>query len=113
MISNGLDSTYKIEKHTYIEPISLEEFKSSLNITILLNSSEIINGSNFIAVILSSNDLNPKEQLKKGISTIDLGNCSKIIKNHYNISENENLIILNIESRKINNNQIQKKNNNE
>ena len=85
-----------------IQLISSEEFKSKIteNITEFLNSTEIINGSDFKAVILSSDDLNPQEQLKKGISAVDLGNCTQIIKKHYNISENENLLILNMESKK-------------
>ena len=40
----------------------------------------------------------PKKQLEKGISAIDLGNCTEQIKEHYNISKNESLIILNMES---------------
>ena len=64
-----------------------------------MNSSELYNGTDFIAVFLSSDNLEPKEQLKKGISAIDLGNCTKIIKEHYNISEDENLIIVNMESK--------------
>ena len=39
---------------------------------------------------------NPKEQLKNGISAIDLGNCTNTIKDHYKI---DNFIIINMESK--------------
>ena len=81
---------------------SVSEFKSQItsNITAFVNSSTVINGSDFIAVILTSDDMDPKEQLKKGISAIDLGNCTQDIKNYYNISNDESLIILNMESKR-------------
>ena len=44
------------------------------------------------------------EQIKNGISSIDLGNCTEIIKEYYNISKNESLMILNIETKNIINN---------
>ena len=69
----------------------------------MVNSPNIINGSNFLAVILSSDDMKPEEQIKKGISAIDLGDCTQIIKQYYNISDNESLIILNIELENIEN----------
>ena len=84
--------------------ISSEEFQSQIteNITKFVNSSKLINGSDFIAVISTSDDMDPKEQLEKGISAIDLGNCTQVIKDYYNISDNESLIIMNIESKKTN-----------
>ena len=48
-------------------------------------------------MVLTSDDIKPEEQLKKGISAIDLGNCTNVLKEFYNISEEENLIILNME----------------
>ena len=78
------------------------------NISAFANSSNVINGSDFLAVILPSDDMNPEEQLKKGISAVNLGNCTEVIKEYYNISKNEKLIILNIESK----NQINDSNNN-
>ena len=66
----------------------------------LSNSYELINGSDFIAMALSSDEMDPKEQLKKGISALDLDNCIEQIKEYYNISKNESLIILNIESKR-------------
>ena len=80
---------------------TVSEFKNKIedNIVNLVNSSAVINGSDFIAVVLSSDDMDPEEQLKNGISAIDLGNCTQVIKEYYNISSEENLIILNIESK--------------
>ena len=66
----------------------------------LFHSYELINGSDFTAMVLSSDDMNPKEQIKKGISAIDLGNCTEQIKEYYNISKNESLIILNSETKR-------------
>ena len=87
---------------SFDKTVSSKEFKSQIsnNITSYVNSSTLINGSDFIALILTSDDLDPKEQLKKGISAIDLGDCTKSIKDYYNISENESLIILNMESKR-------------
>ena len=60
---------------TLIEEISVSEFKSQImdNILEFVNSSKIINGSDFLAIVLSSDDMDPKEQIKKGISALDLG----------------------------------------
>ena len=41
--------------------------------------------------------MDPKEQLKNGISAFDLGNCTNVLKEYYEISEQENLIIMNME----------------
>ena len=80
------------------------------NISLYTNSSNVINGTDFLAMIYSVDDMEPKEQLKKGISAIDLGNCTKIIKDYYNISQEESFLVLNIESKK---NQTKKNNNND
>ena len=71
-----------------------------------MNNSSIINGSDFIAVFLTTDKMEPEEQIKKGISAIDLGGCTQIIKGYYNISENESLIILNMESKNIESNKV-------
>ena len=47
--------------------------------------------------------MEPEEQIKKGISAVDLGDCTQIIKQYYNISDNESFIILNIESKNLEN----------
>ena len=87
---------------TFDHTTTSSEFKSKImdNILEYVNSSKTINGSDFLAVVLTSDDMDPKEQLKKGISAVDLGNCPEIIKKHYNISKDESLIILNMESKK-------------
>ena len=93
-ISNN-ESTFKIiDSET-----TLNEFKDQIrnDIVSYVNSSNVINGSNFLAMVLTSDDIKPEEQLKKGISAIDLGNCTNVLKEFYNISEEENLIILNME----------------
>jgi len=77
-----------------------------------VNSTALINGSDFIAVVLSSDEMDPKEQIKKGISAIDLGNCPDQIKEYYNISKNESLIILNMESKRDESNTNSGSNNN-
>ena len=78
------------------------DFKNQIrgDITSYVNSSKVINGSNFLAVVLSTDNMNPEEQLKNGISAIDLGNCTNVIKEYYNISKQENLIVLNMETKK-------------
>ena len=80
------------------EKSSLTEFKNQImnNITSFINSSNVINGSDFIAVIFSIDNMDPKEQLKNGISAIDLGNCSNTIKDHYKIDD---FIVVNMETK--------------
>ena len=84
------------------QTISISDFKKQIlsNISAFVNSSKVINGSNFLAVVLSSDKMDPEEQLKNGISAIDLGNCTQVLKEYYNISKEDNLILLNIESKK-------------
>ena len=86
---------------TFIEEITVSEFKSQIRneITSFVNTTKVINSTNFMAVVLTSDKMNPEEQLKKGISAVDLGNCTQVIKDYYNISREENLIVLNMESK--------------
>ena len=88
--------------NTFDQKTSLNEFKSQIsdNIFELINSDKVVNGSDFIAVISLSEDIDPIEQIRKGISAVDLGNCPKVLKEYYNISNNESLIVVNIESKK-------------
>ena len=92
---------------SFDENTTIDEFKNqvSSNISSFGNFSEVITGKNFIATIILNDDMDPKEQLKKGISAIDLGNCINILKEYYNISKNESLIILNMELKNEINNQ--------
>ena len=83
------------------ETTTINEFKNqvSTNISYFVNSSAIINGSDFLAVVLSSDEMDPEIQLRNGISAIVLGDCTERIKEYYNISNDENLIVLNMESK--------------
>ena len=85
---------------TFDNNISIFEFKNKIrneNIISFVNSSRVINGSDFLAIVLSSHNINPEIQIKNGISAIDLGNCTYVLKEYYNISKEENLIIMNME----------------
>ena len=86
---------------SFEQDTTFDEFKNQIknNINSYFNSSEIINGTNFLAVFLTSDIIKPEEQLNKGISAIDLGNCTETLKEYYNISNEESLIILNMESK--------------
>ena len=81
------------------ENTKIDEFRNQIikDIGSYVNSSKVINGSNFHAVILTSDDFNPEEQFKKGISTFNLGNCTNVLKEYYDIPKEENLIIMNLE----------------
>ena len=78
-----------------------KEFKDIIfkNITNYVDPNNVINGTNFIAQIIASNDVDPIEQIKNGISGLDLGDCIEVLKEHYNIPENEDLIVIEIETR--------------
>ena len=60
---------------SFDENTTIDEFKNqvSSNISSFGNFSDFITGKNFIATIILNDDMDPKEQLKKGISAIDLG----------------------------------------
>ena len=87
------DEQNKCVKIPY-DKLGSSDFKNQIlnNINEYVYSSALINGSDFLAVVLSSDDMDPKEQIKKGISAIDLGNCTGRMKECY-ISKNESLII--------------------
>ena len=85
----------------YSEQISFSNFKDAIseNISAYVDSSSPIKGDNFTALILSSDDMDVETQLQNGISAVDLGNCTNVIKEYYKISSEENLIVLNVESK--------------
>ena len=93
--------------NSFDENTTISEFKNRVvsNITSYVNSSKVIIGVNFKAIILQSNDMEPKELLEKNLSGFDLGICSDVLKEYYNISKDENLIVLYME---INNDKSQK-----
>ena len=98
------DNNIKIENNVDngIIDITLEEFKNKLRNDIIsyINPNKIINGINFLAMILTSENINPKDQIKKGISGIDLGNCINTLKDIYKIPKDENLILVSMELKK-------------
>ena len=69
------------------------------NITAFVDSSSVINGSNFKAQIIASSDIDPIEQIKNGISGLDFGDCIDTIKKANNIPEDEDLIVIEIETK--------------
>ena len=77
---------------------SISEFKTQFlsDMSSYVNSSKVINGTNFVAVVLSSDEMDPEKQIKRGISAVNLGNCTEVLKEHYNIPSEENLIVLNM-----------------
>ena len=89
--SENFDNKNKIPTENNIELIF--DFISSNS------SSSVTSNSELIQVISTSDKMSIEEQLKSGISPIDLGDCTNIIKEFYNISKEENLIILNQEIR--------------
>ena len=100
--NNKLDNNDKISTENNKELIF--DFISSNS------SSSITSNSELIQVISTSDKMSIEEQLKTGVSPVDLGNCTNIIKEFYNISKEENLIILNQEKR--NNNRQNKSSDN-
>ena len=93
------------------EDTTKEQFKTQIinNISSYVNSSKVYNGSNFISAISTTDNMNVKEQIKNGISAVDLGNCTQIIKDYYNISNEESLILMNIENKKNESNKLENK----
>ena len=63
------------------------------NISLYVNSSNIINGSDFIASISFSNDTIVNNQIRFLTSSINIEICPQLIF-QYNISDNDSLIIL-------------------
>ena len=55
--------------------------------------------SNFKAQIIASSDIDPIEQIKNGISGLDFGDCIDTIKKANNIPEDEDLIVVEIETK--------------
>ena len=78
-----------------------QEFKDIIfkNISNYIDPNNVINGTNFIAQIISANDVDPVVQIKNGISGLDLGDCIEVLKGQYKIPENEDLIVIEIETR--------------
>ena len=63
------------------------------------DTNKVLHFSNFKALITPVRYLDPVEQIKNGISGLDFGDCIQTLRNKYNISENEDLIVVEIETR--------------
>lgn len=88
---------YEIYKNECIftsfdENTTISEFKNQVrnNITLYVNSSEVIIRRNFKAIVMTDDKMDLKETIKKGLSGVDLGNCINDLKDYYNISIEEN-----------------------
>ena len=96
-VQNECVDCLKLGKCVDIPPT---EIKKSLkeNILSYVNASNVIAGSNFLAAVLSSDDINHEELFKKGMASFDLGNCTDSLKDYYDIKKKESLIILNTQT---------------
>ena len=85
----------------FIGATSPDQFTETIstNISQFIDPETVINGTTFIAQIISSSDVDPVEQIKNGISGLDFGECIEVLKEKYNIPPNEDLIILEIETK--------------
>ena len=81
------------------------------DISSYISSCKVFNGSNFLASVVSSDNIDPEKQIKKGISSFDLGNCTNVIKEYYNISIEEKLLVLNMETKNDENKKNESNNN--
>ena len=86
---------------SYVNPTK-NNFELILDFISSKENSSVIIRSDITQVITTSDKMSIKDQIEKGISAIDLGNCTEVLKEHYNISKEENLIILNQETKNIN-----------
>ena len=93
-----------------IFPIIIEPYKNNTQLIfdflISNTSTQVINNSEVTQFVSTSDKMTVEEQLKQGISSIDLGDCTNTIKEFYNISEEENLIMLNQELKYNNENNL-------
>ena len=48
-------------------------------------------------MILSTDKLEPQEQISNGLSSFDLGNCTNVLKEYYRIKKKENLVVVLVE----------------
>ena len=85
---------------------SLYDFEEVIfsNISNFVDAFNVIKGNNFLAQVIASKDIDPIEQIKIGISGLDLGDCIEVLKAEYNIPESEDLIVVEKEIKKYMNN---------
>ena len=115
---NGTINSIGVGYEQYYQYFQSQNITSTELINILieyvssLNFPNLFNGTNFLAAILSSKEINHEELLKKGISFFDLGNCTNVLKEFYELEKDDNLIAINREI-KIDKNKSNTKNDSE
>ena len=67
-----------------------------------IDPNRIIDSAIYKMQIINSSDMNITNQLKNNISAIYLGECANILKKQYNISDYEDIIIFELETKKNN-----------
>ena len=73
------------------ENITKTKFKENLlNNILCIDLSSIINGFDFIAFILSSDNNGQHEEINKGISGLNLDNCVAELKAYHNLTDDHN-----------------------
>ena len=84
---------------SFQEETTSSDFKETVlsDISNFVDESKIISFSNFKAQIIATKDIDPIEQVKKGISGIYLGECVDTLKEKYNIPESDVLIMIETE----------------
>ena len=85
---------------TFTSATSPEDFRDIIftNISNFVDSDTVINGTNFKAQIMAASEVDPIEQIKQGISGLDFGDCIETLKKQYNIPDDEDLIVIEIET---------------
>ena len=83
------------------EEKTINQLKAKIknDISSYIGSCKVFNGSNFLASVISSSKISPEKQIQKGISAYDLGNCTNVLKEYYEIPNDENLIVINMETK--------------
>ena len=86
---------------TFKNETTSSDFKEIVfsNISFFVDAFKVVKGYDFLAQIIASKDIAPIEQIKNGISGLDLGDCIEELKGKYNISENEDLIVVETETK--------------
>ena len=97
-VNNAKNRCIKVifEEKTIIKELKTEIIRDIIS---YVNSTTVINTTYFIATVLSSEDMNTESQIKNGISAINFSDKGLKIKKHFNIPEEQELIILSIQSK--------------
>ena len=81
------------------DKVTPKEFKTEIirDIVSYVNSTNVINCTTFVAVVLSSGEMNVENQIKSGISAINFRDKGLKIKRHYDIPDDEEIIVLSMQ----------------